>query len=94
MRVVGKRQAANELRALFRTVGTLARLWIVLAGVLGFSVVAGASDIASYAIVQGDGSLRVQDKTIRLFGVYLPRTDRGCRSDFLPPLCGNRSVPP
>jgi hypothetical protein len=59
------------MRALFRTVGTLARLWIgvVLAGVLGFSVVAGASDIVSYAIVQGDGSLRVQGKTIRLFGV-------------------------
>ena len=51
-----------------------------------------ASDIVSYAIVQGDGSLRVQGKNIRLFGVYLPRTDRGCRSDFLPPLCGNRSV--
>jgi endonuclease YncB( thermonuclease family) len=94
MRVVGKRQAANELRALFRTVGTLARLWlgVVLAGVLGFSVVAGARDIVSYAIVQGDGSLLVQGTTIRLFGVWLPRTDRGCRSDFLPPLCGNRSV--
>ena len=82
------------MRALFRTVSPLAKLWIgvVLAGVLGFSVVAGASDIVSYAIVQGDGSLRVQGKTIRLFGIYLPRTDRGCRSDFLPPLCGNRSV--
>jgi endonuclease YncB( thermonuclease family) len=58
---------------------------------LGLSV-AGASDIESYAIVQDDGSLRIQGKTIRLFGVYLPPTDRGCRSDFRPPLCGNRSV--
>jgi endonuclease YncB( thermonuclease family) len=92
-RVVGNRQAANAWHALLRTVGTLARLWVgvVLAGIPGFSI-AGAADIVSYAIVQDDGSLRVQGKTIRLFGVYLPPTERNCRSDFRPPLCGNRSV--
>jgi endonuclease YncB( thermonuclease family) len=81
-------------RALLRAVSILARLClgIVLAGILGFSAVAGASDIVSYAIVQDDGSLRVQGKTIRLFGVYMPPTERNCRSDFRPPLCGNRSV--
>ena len=51
-----------------------------------------AAEIHSYAIVQDDGSLRVQGKTIRLFGVYMPPTERGCRTDFRPPLCGNRSV--
>jgi endonuclease YncB( thermonuclease family) len=93
-RVAGKGEAAHMLHARFRTVGTLARLClgVVLAGILGFSVVAGASEIVSYAIVQDDGSLRVQGKTIRLFGVYMPPTERGCRSDFRPPLCGNRSV--
>ncbi|MGH6942598.1 MAG: thermonuclease family protein [Geminicoccaceae bacterium] len=59
---------------------------------MAFSAVADASEIVSYAIVQDDGSLRVQGKTIRLFGVYVPPTARGCRSDFRPPLCGNRSV--
>jgi endonuclease YncB( thermonuclease family) len=58
----------------------------------GLQGLSSASEIVSYAIVQDDGSLRVQGRTIRLFGVYLPPTERGCRSDFRPPLCGNRSV--
>jgi endonuclease YncB( thermonuclease family) len=67
-------------------------LGILIAGTLSVSGVATASEIVSYAIVQDDGSLRVRGKTIRLFGVYVPSTGRGCRTDFSPPLCGNRSV--
>jgi endonuclease YncB( thermonuclease family) len=51
-----------------------------------------AAEIRSYAIVQDDGTLRVQGKTIRLFGVYLPDTAYNCRTDFRPPLCGDRAV--
>ena len=51
-----------------------------------------AAEIQSYAIVQDDGSLRVQGKTIRLFGIYLPPTAQNCRSDFRPPLCGDRAA--
>ena len=65
---------------------------VVIAATVSFSAVAGASDIVSYAIVQDDGSLRVQGKTIRLFAVYVPPSARGCRTDFRPPLCGNRSA--
>jgi endonuclease YncB( thermonuclease family) len=74
--------------------GVLARLslGVFIAATLAFSGLASASEIVSYAIVQDDGSLRVQGNTIRLFGVYMPPTERGCRSDFRPPLCGNRSV--
>src|SRR5918996_4718726 len=93
-RTVESRQAAHVPRASLRAVSTSARLClgVFLAGILGFSVGAGASDIVSYAIVQDDGSLRIQGKTVRLFGVYMPPTERGCRSDFRPPLCGNRAV--
>ena len=96
-RGVGKRLAVCALRALPGALGTGARLarlafGALVAGTLAFSVAAHASDITSYAIVQDDGSLRVQGNTIRLFGVYLPPTTYGCRSDFRPPLCGNRSV--
>jgi endonuclease YncB( thermonuclease family) len=86
--------SAHAQRPLPRTVAFLSALWlgVVTAGALGFSLAAGASEIVSYAIVQDDGSLRVRGKTIRLFGVYMPATARGCRSDFSPPLCGNRSV--
>jgi endonuclease YncB( thermonuclease family) len=70
------------------------KIWlgVLIAVTLPLGVVADASEIVSYAIVQDDGSLRVQGKTIWLFGVYMPPTARGCRTDFSPPLCGNRSV--
>ena len=87
------RQAAHVPRALLRTAAFLAALalGVVTAGTL-VSRAAAASEIVSYAIVQDDGSLRVQGKTIRLFGTYVPSTARGCRTDFRPPLCGNRSA--
>ena len=55
---------------------------------------AGASDatIRSYAIVQDDATLRVQGKTIRLLGLYIPPTSRGCATVLRPPACGSRTV--
>lgn len=93
-RVVGKRQAVRAWCGPPGVLGPLVRLslGVLLAATLACSGIAGASEIVSYAIVQNDGSLRVQGKTIRLFGVYMPPTGRGCRSDFRPPLCGNRAV--
>jgi endonuclease YncB( thermonuclease family) len=88
------RPTAHAQRALPRTVAFLAAcaLGIVIAATPSISGVATASEIVSYAIVQDDGSLRVRGKTIRLFGIYMPRTERNCRTDFSPPLCGNRPV--
>jgi endonuclease YncB( thermonuclease family) len=91
-RLVAKKQAAHVSRALPATVAVLAGVSLGILSALGFSVAAGASDIVSYALVQDDGSLLVQGKTIRLFGVYMPPTERNCRTDFNPPLCGNRPV--
>ena len=93
-RSMAERQVAHVQGALLRSVAILAGLSLgfLVAGTLAFSVVAVAAEIVSYAIVQDDGSLRVRGKTIRLFGVYMPRTERNCRSDFSPPLCGNRPV--
>jgi endonuclease YncB( thermonuclease family) len=81
----------RPLSGAFRDVARLS-LGALVASTLAFGVAAVAAEIESYAIVQDDGSLRVRGKTIRLFGVYMPSTARGCRSDFNPPLCGNRSV--
>jgi endonuclease YncB( thermonuclease family) len=61
-------------------------------GLLLLGSPADGAEIRSYAIVQDDGSLRVQGKTIRLFGIYLPSTERNCRSDFRPPVCGDRAA--
>ena len=71
---------------------TAASLLGAIVALLLLGGVAAAAEIRSYAIVQDDGSLRVQGKTIRLFGVYLPDSAYGCRSDFRPPLCGDRAV--
>jgi endonuclease YncB( thermonuclease family) len=92
--LLAKMRVARLPRALCGVFRDAARLSLgaLFASTLAFSMVAGASEIESYAIVQDDGSLRVRGKTIRLFGVYMPSTARGCRSDFNPPLCGNRSV--
>ena len=94
LRVLAKRQSAHVQGTMLRTIAIWAgfSLGAFIAGTLAFSVVAVGAEIVSYALVQDDGSLRVQGKTIRLFGVYMPRTERNCRSDFSPPLCGNRSV--
>jgi endonuclease YncB( thermonuclease family) len=53
----------------------------------------GANDgvIRSYALVQEDATLRVQGKTIRLYGLYIPPTERGCVTVLRPPRCGSRA---
>jgi endonuclease YncB( thermonuclease family) len=93
-RLMAERQIAHVQGALLRSVAMVAgfSLGILVAGTLAFSVIAVAAEIVSYAIVQDDGSLRIRGKTIRLFGVYMPPTLRNCRTDFSPPLCGNRPV--
>jgi len=62
----------------------------VTPGVPAFAAAAADGVIRSYAIVQDDATLRVQGKDIRLFGVYVPRTERGCTTILRPPRCGSR----
>jgi endonuclease YncB( thermonuclease family) len=44
------------------------------------------------AIVQADGSLRVDGETVYLYGIYLPRLERTCRTFVRPPRCGAPSI--
>jgi endonuclease YncB( thermonuclease family) len=48
--------------------------------------------IQSYAIVQDDGTLRVRGRTIRLFGLYIPSSARGCITTLRPVRCGSRAA--
>jgi endonuclease YncB( thermonuclease family) len=61
-----------------------------LLALLGCVGEAHAADIVSYAIVQEAASLRMQGRTIRLRGIYIPDTGRIC-GQTLPP-CGPRAV--
>jgi len=66
-----------------------------LAGVL-FAVIAGAAapqvpEISSFAFVQDDASLRLSGYWIRLYGIYVPPTDRTCYTFIRPMPCGTRT---
>lgn len=62
----------------------------ILAGLL-LALPAGAYEISSYAGINQDGTLRIKGKTIRLFGIYIPDTERTCSRNRQPPICGTRA---
>jgi len=51
-----------------------------------------AREMVSYARVMDDGSLRVKGRTVWLYGIYIPPTDRTCRTYERPVRCGPRSI--
>ncbi len=55
------------------------------------AVPAGAYEISSYAGINEDGTLRIKGKTIRLFGIYIPDTERTCARNRYPRVCGSRA---
>jgi hypothetical protein len=52
------------------------RLLAVAAVVLLLSATPGLAEFCSYAVVQDDASLVIQNKVVRLFGIYIPRPNR------------------
>jgi len=50
-----------------------------------------AYEFSSYAIVNEDGTLRIKGKTVHLYGIYIPQTDRTCKNYQRPPVCGSRA---
>lgn len=53
---------------------------------------AAGAELASFAFVQPDGSLRMKGRVIHLYGVHIPATDRDCRVLQQPPSCGSRAA--
>ena len=53
---------------------------------------AAAAAVTGYALVQQDGSLRISGRTVRLFGIYIPPTNRHCRTFIRPAKCAPRAV--
>jgi endonuclease YncB( thermonuclease family) len=73
------------------SVGAWAHGALVLIGIVG-SGVAVAADIVSYAFVQDDATLRIQGKTIRLYGVYVVDNRPFCDRTFRPARCQTRAA--
>lgn len=51
-----------------------------------------ASDLSSYAFVNDDGSLRIDSRTVRLYGVIIPSTDQACQSNIRPIRCAPQAA--
>ena len=50
-----------------------------------------AYEISSYARVNDDASLRIKNKTVHLYGIHIPDTDRTCDQNRRPVVCGSRA---
>lgn len=53
---------------------------------------AAAADIASYAFVRDDGTLKVEGKIIHLYGIHIPDAGTSCRTFIRPVRCGPRAA--
>ena len=51
-----------------------------------------AAEFQSYARVNDDGSLEVGRRTVHLYGIHIPRTDRVCRRSIRPVRCAPRAA--
>ena len=51
-----------------------------------------AEQLTSYAFVNEDGTLRIKRKTIHLHGIYIPNTDKNCRTSQRSLFCGSRAA--
>ena len=49
------------------------------------------ADAGSRAIVQEDGTLRVDGKTVHLYGIHIPTIGRTCRTFIRPVHCAPRA---
>ena len=48
-------------------------------------------EISSYVRVNDDSSLRIKNKTVRLYGIHIPKTERTCDKFRRPTVCGSRA---
>ena len=51
-----------------------------------------SADRGRRALVQSDGTLRVGNQTLRLAGIFIPPTNRDCRTFLQPVRCGSQAV--
>ena len=64
----------------------------LLSGLLLAPVLPAAADVGERAKVQDDGTLRVNGRTVHLYGIYIPTIQYTCRSFIRPSRCAPRAV--
>jgi endonuclease YncB( thermonuclease family) len=53
---------------------------------------ASGADFTGLAMVRDDGTLSVDGRAVRLYGIYIPPTEESCREFERPPRCAPRAV--
>ena len=51
-----------------------------------------AAEFTSYALVREDGSMLIDGRVVRLYGIYIPDTGVTCRTFISPAECGTRAA--
>ena len=72
--------------------GLLLALFLALALSTAPAAKAASADIVGAARVFSDGSLRVNNSWVRLFGIYVPPSGQQCATFISPARCGNRAA--
>ena len=73
-------------------IGRMTMLAAVLVAAGFMSSPAAAADMIGIAYVRSDGSLYLNGRTVYLYGIYIPPTERDCAIGLRPVRCGSRSV--
>jgi endonuclease YncB( thermonuclease family) len=70
----------------------------VLALLAGLAAAAGGAAAGTATVVDGlarvekDGTLVIDGRPVRLFGIFIPLIDRTCRTSLRPPRCTSKAV--
>ncbi|MFO1120324.1 MAG: hypothetical protein U1E38_09610 [Rhodospirillales bacterium] len=70
----------------------MGKVLVIAALLLAFIPATAIADFRSYAVVQEDGSLLIQNKLVRLYGIYIPQKGQFCSINPRPLFCGTRAA--
>lgn len=51
-----------------------------------------SESFSSYAFINDNGTLRINKKTVHLYGIHIPETSENCRTSQQPPVCAQRAA--
>ena len=75
-----------------RSGGRFVQKCLLVIAVTAIPVMATALNVSSYAFVNDDGTLRIRGRTIHLYGILIPPTDRRGRRSIIPVRCAPRAA--
>lgn len=68
-------------------------LFFITAGLLAMPPAShSVEELTSYALIHDDATLEVSGRRIRLYGVYIPESERVCEHRIQPARCGSRAA--